>query len=797
MKLSHFVLSLLAVCAVQAEIILPAGFERIDVTTGTDFKADGSWSFGDNSYVFVLGDDTEWVTSASQNTPMRDGAVYITSDSVAPASFSATGLTNGRILQATAIEGVTKGKTYTWSGLDDVSISQNSVNRNVSISNGTLTSKKYIFGVIGGSHVSQIFSFSRNAGKVSLSGNTASHSTSTASITVCGSAVSAIGRDARIELNNNAGGVSITSNTARMNTTASSGNAQGGALYVYDGKISVQGNSGLVELNANSAENNVSSARGGLAYLYAYSNASTDMGLEVSGNTAGVQINDNTAYSTKNSTSSWLADGGAISCGNQYNVGVKVLDNKGRVSISGNKAITTGAGACGGAMSVGYVELSGNDGWLLIQNNYTEAALSKTPTTANPFLSTLTSKGGAFFVTRDTTSAVHAEAALRIAGNGNVTITGNHADAKAGSAAGGVVYGAGSQSKVEISNNGAVNISGNSAAGEVEARGGAIYTSSGVFIENNESVILAGNYEKSIDAATGAAAYRLRSIYQDNTTTDNSLLADSQFRLMAAKDKVIDIQDSLYSNYKEIDVVFNGDYATSAGETVKGEGTIRFTGQHTREALEKLKGEGAVTDEELAASRTSEFASIVKLMGGRLELVEAVCLKGVGVNVAEGSGAVLALENGSTLQQTGAVTFNAGTTLEVTGTSNTLTAQSLTLADDSTIKFVLTHDALSSAMLTLDVTDGLSADFFNNVTIELAGELTAETGTYHLLSLTGLCDYTPETDWDEKSIRLKGAENARLSWSGGELMVTVLPEPATATLSLLALTLLSARRRRR
>jgi uncharacterized protein (TIGR03382 family) len=100
-------------------------------------------------------------------------------------------------------------------------------------------------------------------------------------------------------------------------------------------------------------------------------------------------------------------------------------------------------------------------------------------------------------------------------------------------------------------------------------------------------------------------------------------------------------------------------------------------------------------------------------------------------------------------------------------------------------------------MLTLDVTDGLAADFFNNVTIELAGALTAETGTYHLLSLTGLCDYTPETDWDEKTIKLKGAENARLSWSGGELMVTVLPEPATATLSLLALTLLSARRRRR
>lgn len=797
MKLSFLVLALLTTCAVQAEIILPTGYERIDVTTGADFKANGSWSFGDNSYVFVLGDDTEWVTSASQNTPMRDGAVYVTSDTAAPASFSATGLTNGRILQATTINNVTKGKTYTWTGLDDVSISQNSVNRNVSISNGTITSKKYIFGVIGGSHVSQIFSFSKNAGKVSLTGNTASHSTSTASITVCGSAVSAIGRDSRIEFNNNAGGVSIISNTATMNTSASSGNAQGGALYVYDGKISVKGNSGLVELNANTVENNVSSARGGLAYLYSYSNTSTDMGLEVSGNTADVQINDNTAYSTKNSTSAWLADGGAISCGNQYNVGVKVLNNSGRVSISGNKAITTGAGACGGAMSVGYVELSGNDGWLLIQNNYTEAALSKTVTTANPFLSSLTSKGGAFFVTRDTTFASFSESALSISGNGNVTITGNHADAKAGSAAGGVVYGDGSHAKVKISDNGAVNISGNYASGELDARGGAIYTSSGVFIENNESVRLAGNYEKSIDAATGDATYRLRSIYQDNTTTDASQLADSQFRLMAAKGKTIEIQDSVYSNYEGIGVIFNGDYTTSAGDTVKGEGTIRFTGLHTRDTLEKLKGEVAVTDEEIAASRTSEFASIVNLMGGRLELAECVRLKGVGINVAEGSGAVLAMQNGSVLQQTGSVTFNSGSTLEVTGTGNILTAQSLTLADDSTMKFVLTDDALSSAMLTLNVTGGLAKDIFKNVTIELTSELPIGAGTYHLLSLSELCNYVPENDWDEETIKLTGVTNARLSWSGNDLMVTMIPEPTTATLSLLVLALLSARRRRK
>ena len=64
----------------------------------------------------------------------------------------------------------------------------------------------------------------------------------------------------------------------------------------------------------------------------------------------------------------------------------------------------------------------------------------------------------------------------------------------------------------------------------------------------------------------------------------------------------------------------------------------------------------------------------------------------------------------------------------------------------------------------------VSSGAFNNITIELAGELAAEVGTYHLLSLTELCNY---------------------------LMANVVPEPATATLSLLALTLPSASRRRK
>ena len=806
MKFSHFVLSLLTVCAVQADVIVSPGYERIDVTTGEDFKVEingsATYSYGNNAYAFVLGNDTEWVTDAikEKDSPMRDGSVYITSDSDAPASFSATGLTKGRIVRAASSTGITVNTTYTWTGLKNVNISNNTATGAISFN-----SNVHVFGVIGGNYSNQKYAFTNNAGTVTFSGNTAKYTASKTSATACGSVISAIGSSSVITIDNNAGGVSITDNLVKMSysSAANGAVAYGGALYAKDGKISISGNRGLVDLSSNTVENNRSVALGGLALIRAASTTSTDRILEISKNTAGVQINDNTANSTRSAnTTNWLAAGGAISSLNCDNVGVKVQNNEGRVSISGNKAITTGAGACGGAISVGYVDISGNDGFLEILNNYTESTISETGTSKDAFKNTLSSKGGAFHVTRNDTSKVFTEAALRISGNGNVTISGNHADAKAGSAGGGVVFASGYLDKVEISNNGHVNINGNYASAVDHARGGAIYTGSGVFIENNDDVCLAGNYERSIDTETGAATYRLRSIYQDCTTTPASAAVQevvqeySQFRLMAAKGKSIEIQDSIYSNYKGIDVIFNGDYTTENGETVKGEGTIRFSGKNTVSALQKLKGEEAVTDAEIAASRTSEFASMVRLMGGRLELAEAVYLKGVGFNAAENSGAVLSLENASTLQQNGAVTFNAGTTLEVTGSSNTLTANSLSMADNSTMKFVLTRDALSSAMLTLDVMDGLTMDTFSNITIELANPLTVGEGTYHLLSLTNPGDFTPETDWDESTVTLTSSANAQLFWEGCNLFVTVIPEPATATLSLLALTMLAGRRRK-
>ena len=141
--------------------------------------------------------------------------------------------------------------------------------------------------------------------------------------------------------------------------------------------------------------------------------------------------------------------------------------------------------------------------------------------------------------------------------------------------------------------------------------------------------------------------------------------------------------------------------------------------------------------------------------------------------------------------------FNAGTTLEVNGTNNTLAANSLTMADNSTMKFVLTGNALSTAMLTLDVSDGLTRDTFSNITIELADTLTVGEGTYHLLSLTNLGDFTPEIDWDESIITLKSSANVQFSWERGDLLVTVIPEPTTTTLSLLALAMLAGRRRRK
>ena len=113
------------------------------------------------------------------------------------------------------------------------------------------------------------------------------------------------------------------------------------------------------------------------------------------------------------------------------------------------------------------------------------------------------------------------------------------------------------------------------------------------------------------------------------------------------------------------------------------------------------------------------------------------------------------------------------------------------------MKFVLSEDAATSSMLTLDVAGGLTKDVFDNIIIELSGVRTVGKGTYHLLSLSDSCSYIPDIDCDEAKITLAGVTDARLLWSGNDLMVIIVPEPATATLSLLALTMLSARRRRK
>ncbi len=785
MKPSLFILPLLAVCAVQAEVLFPSSYTRVDIDSPTDFKIGtiGSRNYGDKLYAFVLETDLKLENDTAASALMNNGYIYITSDTTAPVDFTATELTV-RVLDSTKTGTSASKRTYQWTGLDNVTISKNRV---ISVSGSKTSTKdtRAVRGMLSGSGNYQAFSISKNEGKITISDNIAENPVNN-TLHVYGAAIAATGQGSSITIDGNAGGVTITNNRAQENA-GSTKIAAGGALYGYSG-ISVSENRGVVDLSANTAESSFR-AIGGLATLQSSA-------FEVSENTEGVKIDNNTAKSTKSeSTYNWLADGGAISSYSSSSVGVKILDNQGGVSISDNKAITSGAGASGGAMSVGYVDISGNKGELIIQNNYTESSLSMS--------SSLSSKGGAFYVIGSSASSGSAAAALRISDNETVTISGNHADTKAGSAAGGVVYGYGSLSKVDISGNGTVDISGNYASGVSGAQGGAIYTRAGVFIEGNESVTLAGNYEKVTDPATGAVTYRLRSIYQDysSITTDASQLENSQFRLMAAKGNTIEIQDSVYSNRRKIDVVFNGSY----GEMEKGEGTIRFTGKYTESVLQELKDGCNVTAEEIVASRTSEFASEIKLMGGRLELTDEACLKGVGFNAAAGSGAVLSLQNATfenkfineSYLQTGIVTFNSGTTLEVAGINNTLTAQTLNMEDNSTMKFMLSEDAATSSMLTLDVAGGLTKDVFDNIIIELSGVRTVGEGTYHLLSLSDSCSYVPDIDWDESKITLAGVTDASLLWSGNDLMVIIVPEPATATLSLLALSMLSARRRRK
>ncbi len=408
---------------------------------------------------------------------------------------------------------------------------------------------------------------------------------------------------------------------------------------------------------------------------------------------------------------------------------------------------------------------------------------------------------------------------------------------------GGSIY---TSDKLIINNNGNVEFIKNYARAANSrstpiALGGAIYSTGSISIVGNESVIFEKNYED-------AKNYRLRSIYMATNSSDDNL------SLAAKTGGHITIFDSVYmSNYTGAIVSFNANYEDSQGSIQKANGDIIFSGKYTEEHLKEIKGSTAATSTEITNSRTSELLNTVNLYGGTLRVEDKAVLKTHDLNVVSGSNATMKVTNATVNAGSYNVTVGGTGRLEMSSTdgSSTLTTKNIYIEKDGTLSAV--NEVTPDEVITLAAAETVS--IYNeklggiiNGNVDMAAGSTYQADGAHLSVKNGTLTFNATSDekinlvltlqaqyetdsqvllfTDVKtvefildnataniigeSIILNAAdyfcgdwinENTELVYDGSFVYVTgvnqVIPEPATATLSLLALAALAARRRRR
>lgn len=461
--------------------------------------------------------------------------------------------------------------------------------------------------------------------------------------------------------------------------------------------------------------------------------------------------------------------GGAISAENL------VLSNNYVVSFHGNSACSLDFDSQGGA-------IYGTYGDITLDNNVSVIFSSNTSSSSSS-----TALAGAIY------GGIGMEVSL--SDNSNVSFSENTTSGM--SAAGGAIYG-NTETNIMMDRNGSVVFSGNKTISDgAEACGGAIYTVENLNICNNDSVLFEKNVEKVGDT------YRLRSIYAGGSGCALSL--------SAAAGKSIEFRDSVYVG-SGATVNLNADYTylddDGVSVTVEQKGDILFTGATTVDDLYEVKGKVYGTDEEVLASRTTEVNALTNLYGGRLRVEDGAIYQGQGIMVHEGSAATVLVKD-ATLNHDGfALTFNAGTTLQVEGES--LIVGDVLMLAQSVLN--LDGETTINGALTLGLGMQLAGNVLTEVqNLQVGQSITLVSGLESLAvqtqNLMRSVEYTTvmdgyEVQASEYFANLAGNTGLvmRYDSEAGTVSITqtmAVPEPATATLSLLALAALAARRRRK
>ncbi len=543
----------------------------------------------------------------------------------------------------------------------------------------------------------------------------------------------------------------------------------------------------------------------------------------------------------KYTTTSSFFHGGAI------NADTVTISNNGDVSFSGNSVAPKSFAIYAGTVTIshnGDVSFSGNsttaihagDGLTISHNravyfsrNYGKAIFASGGLTIshNGDVSFSISENSG----EDDGGAICAyDGDVTISHNGDVSFTRNSVGTSYSNAYGGAIsvwFG-----DINISNNGVVSFSGNSCSGSV-SEGGAIFTYGCLNIQGNDSVSFGWNYEKE------NGEYHLRSIYSlDNMT------------LSAKTGGFISFYDSVYSSG---DTYINSDYTDAEGNTQSAKGAVIFSGKDVEKSLNIILANNnenrTATAEEILNSQTSEIGRNVYVNGGNVQIVDGAVLKvgGDTVSIAAGSEATLAISDAELVAENATIEVGASATLQLSKGA-TVTADEINIKAGATLclgDVVMTTSAIDSMvaayrMSSLNVIDAdLTFAAGSTLVTDDAGASMTEGSilTFNATSdgekINLVFTLGVEYNEDEQVVLFSNVDIAKFLMDGSEVDASttllaseffagaginenttlhydsttkvvylqgvnyVVPEPATATLSLLALAGLAARRRRK
>ena len=600
-----------------------------------------------------------------------------------------------------------------------------------------------------------------------------------------------------LQISENKGDVVFSSNSI---STVGSKTLNGGAIYLGTGATAhLDNNQGDVIFSNNTATGETGSSHG--AAVYGTGGAAT--AFSASGNSGQVAFSDNAAAGkTANGAAIYMASGSIT------------MDGNGSVLISGNHAdntTTTNSKMYGGAIySTGLLSISGNTGSVTIENNYLSTRATGTAATNSVM-------GGAIYSTSK---------AMTISNNaGGVSITGNHVDA--------------------------TGVSASSYVG-----GGAIYgTNAPLVMEGNGDVEFSGNYVR----LQNSLSFNAVTLKPTKATTDaapimklaagegKSIIFRDSVNINASTSQVV----SLNADYTDAE----GNTRQATGDIVfTGKDAA---GNDTAQRIVNLKtslglADTTATDAEVSASQTSNLNAAVKLHNGTLRVEDGAHLQSTSLSVA--ADATVKLTNGA-ITLGGSVTLQSGITTgvisdvllekgsiagggaqaamsdmfisasDVTFAISDVTMENvhfaseyttLTLAnvsfdnsssfsvgetgviilDNAMVNFSLDNLTSGSGIFTADLTD------LFHCSTEGQLELNIDTKTLAQHGYTGLAvQFSEDVNADALAIKLDGItyDYAGAVGSNGAptFSINIVPEPTTATLSLLALAGLTARRRRR